>query len=222
MQLKIDHLPEQYEIIYDTIADQLTDKGWCVLNDYFDTVLVDQLNSDILHYQTANQLSHAGIGRGTDFKIDLTVRSDKTQWLSRTTEAQCRFLDSMEAMRVALNRRLFLGLFEYESHFALYEKGSFYRKHKDSFEGNANRILSTVTYLNKNWQTKNGGQLIIYNSDTDTEREIIRVQPHAGTFVIFMSEDVVHEVSITQHPRTSIAGWFRCNNSIAGNIDPVL
>lgn len=37
------------------------------------------------------------------------------------------FLDKMEEIRLEANRHFFLGLFEYEAHFAKYEKGDFYQ-----------------------------------------------------------------------------------------------
>ena len=168
---------EKFDIICDRISEELANSGWCVIPDYYETALIHDLNQDLSAYRTADALSPAGIGRGGDFKIDDTVRNDKTHWLTRETEAQTRFLDIMESLRSAMNRRLFLGLFEFEAHFALYEPGGFYQKHKDSFTGAANRILTTVTYLNENWQDEDGGYLIIHAPET--EREIARIKPEA-------------------------------------------
>ena len=42
----------------------------------------------------------------------------------------------------------------------------------------------------------------------------------SGKLVIFMSEQIPHEVLPTRKPRASIAGWFRCNASVTGKIDP--
>ncbi|MGR9116656.1 MAG: 2OG-Fe(II) oxygenase [Gammaproteobacteria bacterium] len=219
MQQALDLSIEKYEIIYDQVSDELVKKGWCVIPDYYETDLINALNQDLSAYQSADALSRAGIGRGDDFKIDDSVRSDKTHWLTRETAAQAKFLDIMENLRRAMNRRLFLGLFEFESHFALYEPGGFYQKHTDSFRGAANRILTTVTYLNANWRDEDGGYLIIFSPET--EHELARIKPEAGTLVIFLSEEMPHEVEKTDRSRSSIAGWFRCNTSIAGDIDPL-
>lgn len=69
----------------------------------------------------------------------------------------------MEQIRCEVNRHFFLGLFEYEAHFAKYEAGDFYLKHLDSFRGNENRKLTTVFYLNENWTPADGGELKIYD-----------------------------------------------------------
>lgn len=124
----------------------------------------------------------------------------------------------MAELQRQLNRSLFLGLFEYECHFALYKAGGFYKKHLDSFRGRANRVVTTVLYLNPDWQPEWGGELVIYREDTDDRLAVIA--PKMGTLVVFMSEYVPHEVLPTQKPRASIAEWFRCNASVAGLIDP--
>lgn len=219
MQQALDFSIAEYEVLYDRISDDLTHKGWCVVPDYYEQDLITALHWDLSAYWAADALSRAGVGRGANFKIDDNIRSDKTHWLAQESQAQIRYLAIMENLRIAMNRRLFLGLFEFESHFALYEPGAFYQKHKDSLRGTASRILTTVTYLNENWRSEDGGYLIIYHPETDLEET--RVKPEAGTLVIFLSEEIPHEVEITRRSRASIAGWFRYNTSLAGEIDPL-
>jgi SM-20-related protein len=110
---------------------------------------------------------------------------------------------------VYLNRRLFLGLFSFESHFSHYGKGDFYKKHQDAFKGKSNRKLSLVTYLNRHWQDSNGGELVIYTKNVS--QPTIRVEPKFGTVVLFLSEDFPHEVLPCSADRYSVAGWFRVN-----------
>ena len=121
----------------------------------------------------------------------------------------------MDVLRVGINQRLFLGLFDYESHFAHYEIGAFYQKHRDAFNdhkktGQPIRMLSTVLYLNKDWQDDNGGELMIYN---DSEQPLEKVVPYFGRLVIFLSEKFPHEVLPAKRERKSIAGWFRVNQN---------
>lgn len=210
---------EKFEILHQRLADDLAEKSWSIVPNYFETALIKALQQDLLAYRNADELNKAGIGRGDAFKIDGTVRSDKIHWLSKETLAQTRYLDIMENLRTAMNRHLFLGLFEYESHFALYEPGAFYRKHVDSLRGAANRILTTVTYLNDRWQTEDGGFLVLFHPVTGAETA--RIKPKADALIVFLSEEIPHEVEQTHRTRASIAGWFRCNASIAGDIDPL-
>ncbi|MCV5901978.1 2OG-Fe(II) oxygenase, partial [Escherichia coli] len=67
------------------------------------------------------------------------------------------YLSRMEEIRQEVNRHFFLGLFEYEAHFAKYEKGDFYQKHLDCFKGNENRRLTTVFYMNESWSEEDAG-----------------------------------------------------------------
>ncbi len=68
----------------------------------------------------------------------------------------------MEALRQILNRELFLGLEEYESHFALYAPGAFYRAHLDRFRDDDKRTVSVVLYLNDDWLPEHGGALRLH------------------------------------------------------------
>lgn len=114
----------------------------------------------------------------------------------------------LEALdRRGLNERLFLGLDFYEAHYAHYAPGAAYARHRDAFVGQRNRIVSTVLYLNRDWQEADGGQLLVYDEAAATVLE--RVQPRGGTLMVFLSERLPHEVLPARRSRYSIAGWFR-------------
>ena len=113
----------------------------------------------------------------------------------------------MEALRIGLNEALFLGLFDYECHYAIYDAGSGYAKHSDVLQGKKNRILSTVLYLNEDWQASDGGELVMF--DPAGNAVIATVIPTFGTMIIFLSESFPHEVLLAHSKRRSIAGWFR-------------
>ena len=104
------------------------------------------------------------------------------------------------------------------------DKGDFYKKHKDAFKGEGNRVLSVVVYLNQNWSRDDGGELVIYDQSLANsaiiEHNKITVTPSFGTIVVFLSEEFPHEVLPALRDRYAIAGWFRLNTSIANNIDP--
>ena len=203
---------------FESAARGLREHGWWVGKEALDQALVSVLRADLAELMEADRLHRAGIGRDTDFHLDRSIRSDRVFWLSRQRPVQARFLDRMEELRLALNRELFLGLFEFEAHYAHYPPGGHYLKHYDSFRGAANRIVSAVTYLTRDWQSGDGGELVIYSEDGD--RVLATVEPRAGTFVLFLSEEIPHEVLPSHTDRTSIAGWFRLNASIGGAIDP--
>ena len=201
----------------DYIAEQLETRGYAVIPAAVPPALVDRLFIELKQLDSA-EFKPAGIGRQDDFQVNRFVRSDQICWLQGQSEGAGGFLDWMEQLRQGLNRRLFLGLFDYEAHFASYPPGAFYKKHLDAFKGQSNRVLSTVFYLNPQWQSNDGGELVIYAEDGESELECVR--PEYGKLVIFLSEVFPHEVRPAQRERYSIAGWFRVNNSSALVPDP--
>jgi len=202
----------------DEAADALAEAGWWCGDHAVSAELVDALRQDMQALIEADALERAGIGRETDFQLDRSARRDRILWLDRQHPGPARFLDLAEYVRQALNRRLFLGLFEYEAHFAHYPPGAFYRRHVDSFRGAANRVLSTVTYLNTDWEPGDGGELVLYSEHGDAV--LAQIAPKAGRLAIFLSEEIPHEVLPARRDRFSIAGWYRLNASVQGQIDP--
>lgn len=202
------------------IADDLVDKGWSVQTGYMPKddclLLLDRIDA----LQSTERLTPAGIGREDLNQLAPDIRRDKTFWLERANTSDQTYLSHMQQLRLDLNRDLFLGLFEYEAHYAVYPAGGFYKKHLDALKGEKNRIVSTVLYLNKDWQVGDGGELALYHPERIKE-QIGVVQPHLGTCVFFLSEDIPHEVLPACKARKSIAGWFRCNASSADKVDPL-
>ncbi|MFU8830853.1 MAG: 2OG-Fe(II) oxygenase, partial [Wenzhouxiangella sp.] len=196
----------------------LSQQGWWCGQHIMSNEMVIALRHELAELMEADRLHRAGIGRHSDFQIESEIRRDRIFWLSGKRAVQQHFLTAMEQLRLALNRELFLGLFEFEGHFAHYPPGGFYRRHLDSFQGAANRVISTVTYLNPDWQPGDGGELVIYAEDSN--RTLATIEPRAGTQVLFLSEQIPHEVLTAHTDRTSIAGWFRLNTSIQNQIDP--
>ncbi len=200
----------------ESIAQALAQDGYYVASGLLPQALVSGLLSDVREKQRS-KLKRAGVGRGAEFQVDDTVRGDSIMWIDGETDAQASWLAFMDELQGYLNRRLYLGLHSYESHYASYPVGAFYEKHKDAFTGQANRILSTVAYLNSEWQSDWGGELVIYD---EASQELARVQPKASTLVIFLSEEFPHEVLAAKRERFSIAGWFRLNASNSKLVDP--
>jgi SM-20-related protein len=198
------------------IASQLEINGYAVLPSALPEGLVDGL---LLHFKslTDAEFKQAGTGRAHDYEVRRGIRGDSIRWLDGKHPATRAYLDWIETLRLNLNRHLFLGLFDYECHYAYYPKGAFYRKHVDAFKGETNRVLSTVLYLNPLWKPQDGGELLIYS---DREERLEKILPSYGKMVIFLSEVFPHEVLPVNKPRYSIAGWFRVNNNLGINLDP--
>lgn len=192
------------------ILDDLAARGWSVQPLAVPAALSGELAAECRRRHAAGRLARASVGRGNAQLLDEGIRGDHIQWLGRgETPATDRYLDLLDELRVALNRELFLGLEDYECHFALYPPGSFYRRHLDRFRDDDRRTVTTVFYLNDDWQAEHGGALRIELPDGE-ERDVL---PAAGTLVVFMSADFPHEVLPASRERLSLTGWYRRRGS---------
>lgn len=207
------------ENLFGLIAQDIEQQGYSIRPGALPIELTDSL---FIHQQTmeAEKFANAGIGRGNEYLKNEFVRTDEICWINGETDASKQWLDWTASLQSFLNRRLFLGLFSFESHFAHYGPGDYYKRHYDAFRGDANRVLSIVAYFNSGWTNTDGGELVIYKDDND--KDGTKVIPLMGTLVAFLSEEFPHEVLKANRDRYSIAGWFRVNTSIADKIDPPL
>jgi len=205
----------------DLIAAALREHGYIVLPA---PLAPSVLGGLLRHFRSIdpNRFKRAGVGREEDHQLNRFVRGDEIFWLEGGNPAVQAYLGWMEELRLGLNRRLFLGLFDYECHYAYYDRGTFYKKHLDAFKGSTNRVVSSVLYLTPNWQPRDGGELAIYPQDTlgESAEPLLKVAPRFGQMVLFLSEEFPHEVLTVNRPRYSVTGWFRVNNSLGENIDP--
>lgn len=208
--------------VLDQIANDLSRQSWSVQTEAIPEAFLTALREQLLHMSPEN-FQAAGIGRSQDHTLDPSVRRDKVRWIEGDTAAEQLWLDWAAHLQRGLNRRLFMGLFSFESHFAHYRPGDFYKKHFDAFrpdglERGARRELSLVVYLNPDWLEQDGGELVLF--DPFSDEELARIQPEYGTVVAFLSTEIPHEVLPARRDRYSIAGWFRLNGSIAERPDP--
>ncbi len=205
------------DTLFAGIADDLYTQGYSIRP----LALPDNLSTALYQHQQmldGEKYASAGIGRGDDYLHNEFVRTDEICWITGESEAGSQWLAWTGRLQTFLNRRLFLGLFSFESHFAHYRPGDYYKRHTDAFRGEANRVLSVVAYLNPGWTSDSGGELVLYRDEFD--RDGIRVMPLMGTLVVFLSEAFPHEVLPATRDRYSIAGWFRVNTSVADKVDP--
>ncbi|WP_226646267.1 2OG-Fe(II) oxygenase [Microbulbifer variabilis] len=205
------------ETLFAHIARDLTEQGYSVRH----AALPESLSNALFTYQqemNAEKFIDAGIGRGDDYLLNEFVRTDEICWITGESVTGRDWLNWAGQLQVDLNRRLFLGLFSFESHFAHYRPGDYYKRHYDAFRGEANRVLSLVVYLNPSWNTADAGELVLYKDEQD--RVGTKVTPLMGTVVTFLSEEFPHEVLPANRDRYSIAGWFRVNTSVTDRVDP--
>jgi SM-20-related protein len=153
----------------------------------------------------------AGVGRGESLQVSDTIRRDEIMWLDHGEASvhQIAYIAKLEILRLALNQRFFLGLFDYEGHFAIYPEGAFYKAHLDRHAGTRDRIVTVIVYLNADWKPGDGGELKLWTSPQGRDGSFELIEPRMGTLVCFMAEDIWHEVLPATKQRMSITGWFR-------------
>ncbi|EJK99115.1 MULTISPECIES: 2OG-Fe(II) oxygenase [Pseudomonas] len=188
------------------IVDDLAERGWSQQDIFLPDALTRALAAECRQRAAEGELAPAAVGRGPFSEIREGIRGDRIQWIEPGQAQACDdYLMLMDSLREAMNRGLFLGLEDFESHFALYPPGAFYLKHVDRFRDDDRRMVSAVLYLNEAWQPEHGGQLRMYLDDA-VEQDVV---PIGGCLVVFLSGDIPHEVLPATRDRLSLTGWFR-------------
>jgi SM-20-related protein len=164
------------------------------------------LQQNIMQLQKDELMTAAGIGNEEIKDTNQKMRSDKIYWLDKKHDNlfENEFLQHAEDFIDRLNNTCYAGINAYEFHYAIYEEGSFYKRHKDQFKNNDHRKFSLITYLNEDWLAEDGGQLQVYQNDT-----MQQIQPRSQTAVLFKSDETEHEVIKANRSRMSITGWLK-------------
>ena len=201
--------------VCERIARELTDAGWSICTGFLAAAQIGGLVAEMTERFARGEFHRAGIGNGTRHRVEPEIRSDRVHWLedSAQTAAQRPYFTALENLRSAINRELFLGLFSFEGHMAVYPPGSFYRRHLDQFEGTAQRKVSVILYLNADWRDEYGGELRLYLDNTENGA-YVDIPPRAGTLVCFLSDRFYHEVRPATRERLSVTGWFRVRDGL--------
>ncbi|MEP7340208.1 MAG: 2OG-Fe(II) oxygenase [Acidobacteriota bacterium] len=197
-------------------AAEIANRGWTVLNDFLPPATITSLRAEAQRLWQQEDFRAAGIGRSGGYAVRAGIRGDHICWLDEQelTPAQEVYWETIEELRQAMNRELFLSLASFESHFAIYPPGRTYQKHLDRFSDADERAISCTLYLNEDWHAEDGGQLRLYLPEEnlvedDLAESYLEVLPVAGTCALFRSDTFFHEVLPAKRPRFSLTGWFR-------------
>jgi SM-20-related protein len=180
-------------------------KGWAELREFIAPNECLGIRLEIEEIQNQNGFKQASIGKEEQKAVDTSQRGDFIRWIDpQVAPSHTRsYLDKMEELKSELNRHFYLGIRDYECHYAHYPPGTFYKKHVDRHKNGSPRRVSTVLYLNPEWKPADGGELLIYNAPDISNC----IEPRLGTLAIFLSE-LEHEVLVTGRDRMSITGWM--------------
>ena len=188
-------------VIMHTIIEDLVKQGWSYQKNYFSTEFCHELRQA----GSRRILKDASIGKGHANNLNQNIRNDKISWLNEeeTEPSLITYQQQIDNIKQSLNENLYLGLKTFEAHFAKYDKGNFYKPHKDSFKNDNKRIVTLITYLNSNWSHEDGGQLRLH-----LDNNKIDIEPTEGSIICFLSEEILHEVLLSNKERNSITGWL--------------
>lgn len=191
---------------FDCLINSFIDNKVGLADNFLSPSLAAHLKDNLMALYADQQLLAAGIGNNALLLHDKLIRSDKIYWLDRAHDNpfEILFFELMDSFVSYLNRTCYTGITGYEFHYAMYEKGSFYKKHLDQFQNNKSRAFSMIMYLNDDWKEGDGGELCIHHSD-----HLQKIAPINGKCVFFKSSELEHEVLLTHQPRLSITGWLK-------------
>src|SRR5215204_4606197 len=138
----------------ETLMDSIDRMGWGVKTKGFSAAASRRLMTECADECERGGFRQARVGRGGAREVREEIRGDQVLWLQPegTSVEQVAYLAELEILRLALNRRFFLGLFAFEGHFAIYPIGAFYKPHLDRHAGTSERIITVILYLNPDWQ----------------------------------------------------------------------
>lgn len=199
------------EDLLDYISQAIYQNSYVVVDGFVDESYRKALLKEQTDLLNQGQFKKAAVGKGDQKQVRAEIRSDEVLWMDPTvlSPLQVIFWEKIEELKQVLNRRCFLGLKSFEGHFARYPIGSFYKRHLDQFHAVPHRIVTVILYLNDSWTEADGGQLRMYFPQEDGSERVEDVLPLGGRLVVFLSEEIPHEVLPTHKERISITGWLR-------------
>ena len=189
--------------------------GLLIIKDFFDNEMCATLRLET----TRGTVEPAEVVRGTstiDGQIRRTKRSNVSSSALDFVNKQLR--DLRKQAELHFHKSL---MNHQEPQFLIYEKGDFYRQHRDAYGGTGvpeylqARRISIVVFLNSQsdeptLDTFGGGSLILYGliDKPGSQRVGFPLAGQEGTLVAFPAE-TVHEVEpVTHGCRYSIGSWF--------------
>jgi SM-20-related protein len=197
--------------LYERIISDILSQKFAIVEDFFSTDEVSILRESLLEKHEEDAFKKAAIGNRLNETIVKSIRGDVILWIDegKTNHAESLFFQKINDLVAYLNKTCFLGILHKEFHYALYPKGTFYKRHIDTFQNDDRRKLSFVCYLNdEDWQPENGGELVLYLDVNGVEIEK-RIYPFPRRVVIFESQIIEHEVKPVNTQRLSITGWLK-------------
>lgn len=190
--------------LLNNLIDEIESKGWSHITQFFSKEFCQNLIQNGMSYL---EFERANVGKEASKNLDLTIRDSYTCWIDEWSKSAelTEYDQLLQQLGKSFNQAFFLSIKNYESQFALYKNGGFYKKHLDQHSKSKSRKISVILYLNDVMQ---GGELLIFNKNNPNEIDLCLL-PNAGDIIVFSSADIYHEVLPVVDERISITTWLR-------------
>lgn len=207
MSALFEAIPFEENPLYERIISDISTQHYSIIDNFFTFEEVLELRESLIEKYKEDEFKKSAIGNRVNEVIEKAIRGDVILWIDEfaTNTAESIFFKRINDFKNYLNRTCFMGINQKEFHYAIYPKGTFYKRHLDTFKNDDRRKLSLVCYLNdEDWQPENGGELVLYLENEDKV-----IYPFLGKMVIFESQLLEHEVKPVNTTRLSITGWLK-------------
>jgi SM-20-related protein len=201
----------------DTEIHALGERGWFLRDGVLGRQAAVGIHDHVEALAMAGRLRPAGLSRGVDYRVDRAVRGDAILWVepADVSPELAGLWAAFIAVRDALNRQAYLGLDRMEVQIARYPgDGAAYDRHRDAFRalpgGRPSRRVTAIYYANATWSPDAGGLLRLHQPTGPFD-----VAPILDRLIVFLSEQVEHEVLPARAPRCAITAWFRPRDPLA-------
>jgi SM-20-related protein len=195
----------------------LGERGWFLRDGVLGRPDAVRIHDHIETLAVAGRLRPAGVSRGADHRVDPAVRGDAILWVEAPDVPRelAGLWAAFIALRDALNRQAYLGLDRMEVQVARYPgDGTRYARHRDAFQilpgRRPSRRVTAIYYANSAWSPEAGGLLRLHGDAGPVD-----VAPLLDRLLVFMSEQVEHEVLPARAPRCAVTAWFRPRDPLA-------
>ena len=135
--------------LYEQIISDIANQQFSIIEDFFSVDEVSTLRDSLLEKYEQDAFKKAAIGNRVNESIIKSVRGDAIFWLDELKSGipEKLFFEKINDLIRYLNRTCFMGILQKEFHYALYPKGTFYKRHIDTFQNDDRRKLSVVCYF---------------------------------------------------------------------------
>ncbi len=192
---------------FEILIDGLINRGVGSCDFFFEPETVRGLRANLLRHFCKGEMRPAGVGKNFDYTKNAAIRGDLIRWVDKSCSDpfESLFINKVQQFIAHMNATCYTGINDFEFHYALYETGSFYKRHLDQFRSDKGRLFSFVLYLNEDWAESDGGSISLYLEEGE-----MTLLPDEGRVVFFKSDQTEHEVHPSMNrPRLSIAGWLK-------------